>query len=611
MRMTGQADTVVRSQKAAAAKTAGEFAYVVPLIAAALVFVSPWVAVALGALTGWLAAKRRISVTEIKKPEPIPEMYKAIKPEEPGINPNIYLGHGIDFKTYKDGLESIRRRQGRLTQADIEKEAERILDDMQPTFLQDEFSTRHYFVGGSTGIGKSELFLAWAEAQIRRGGGLCLFDAKGDEIMFARIYSIIRDCGREHDLKYINLDRPNLSHTYNPLIYGNVRQIVSTAMKLYGKIEKGSAEFFGRLTRVGILAAIVALKAQPDSPRFAFTDLAAMFSEPAEFFRLYDNIPDSNTEAKNFVYMFLQNWIYVDREDGQHRINHTEFKKFMLGLQSMLMDFCHTEYLQIINDYNPDIELKSDILNGKIIIITIPTLSDKAGVEVFSRLFLADLARAIGQIANERVRPIIPYFVFLDEYGSMKDESHTDLWQLARSSNISLVMSVQGRGFLDIESTAFTNNLLTNMWNHIYLDVRDPDTRETAARIAGTTLFKLANDTVGDSFGFSHQNYQSGLLNQESHGKSISHGARETREDLIQPEDFTMGPGEAILVGKAGVLRLKLPILEFSEQLPELDEIELPRYEKHDVGGLDLFDKMAKRHGWKLSQALMNSEGVH
>ena len=44
-----------------------------------------------------------------------------------------------------------------------------------------------------------------------------------------------------------------------------------------------------------------------------------------------------------------------------------------------MLDFSHSEYKRVLNDYSPDLELKSAILGNKIIVVVIPALQDKEG----------------------------------------------------------------------------------------------------------------------------------------------------------------------------------------------------------------------------------------
>jgi intracellular multiplication protein IcmO len=338
---------------------------------------------------------------------------------------------------------------------------------------------------------------------------------------------------------------------------------------------------------------MLTIHAQPNPRAYNFSDLAVLFSDYAEMERLFRNIPRDHPD-REVVWSFLKQFHGTDR-NGDPVVDTKRYAEWLTGLNVKMLDFSHSEYRRILNDYSPDIELKSAIMRNKIIVVVIPALSDKEGVTIFGKLFLADLARAVGQIQSDRLKPALPFFCFLDEYPSFADESHTELWQQARSANISLWPAIQGKGFMDRVAPFFGDNLATNNWHQFYFDIRDPRTREFATKLAGTTIRKFRSTSDSESFGYSRENTKTGAIRNESLGKGKSSSVREQREDLLQPDDFVMDPGNAIFVAKRGTYRVVLPIVEFASRIPTLDEIALPRFEKPNVQGLNLMRDRQRR----------------
>lgn len=228
--------------------------------------------------------------------------------------------------------------------------------------------------------------------------------------------------------------------------------------------------------------------------------------------------------------------------------------------------------------------------------LTIPSLSDSEGAQLFGKLFIADFMRAIGDVQAMDIKPAVPYFAFFDEYPSFKAEFHEKLWQLARSANVSLNMSAQGYSFLANESEYFAKNILANCWNHFFYDVRDPETREIAAKLAGTVIRLFEQTSEGSSSSRSASSEKSGIISQESQGTSFSKGHKATREDLLQPEDFFLEEGDAILIGKSESYRLRLPIVDFKDPAPAWSDIHLPKYIKGSRSGINLWRKSYDRN---------------
>lgn len=574
-----------------------------PAAAAAMPFLPAPLYAALGTAAGVFAANRLREIRELKKPMPIPEAYSFGARNDTGPANRLYFGQSMDFLTYKSGLEALRAENGRLTYEDRRAYNNSVIAQMRPMFIEDKETAAHTALLGSPGQGKTELLLALCQQQVKRGGGMIIFDPKSDDVVFTRVAEIMRVCNREHDLRYFNPDRPQLSHTYNPLLHGGTRHIVSTGMKLAKTPSGGDSDFFYRMTRLGMLAAIVCLKSQPTRTPISFADLAPLFSDLRLFIRLWQQIPKENREAREFVFQFLNMWVTEDNK-GNLKIDQNQYLKILAGLKQMVMDFTHSEYRSLLNSYNPDIDLKDVIENGRVLYVGFSALTDKQGSNVFGRLMLADLARAIGEIFTERTRPAIPALVFMDEYGSSADEADLELFQMGRSANVPIVVAVQGRGFLDSVNQQFVSKLLDATATHIFLRVSSEETRSTATALAGSTITRFAQDSDARNFGRSYSNYETGLLHDESHGRSVSMGSKEAREELIQPEDFNMERGDAILINAGGAHKMRLPLVKITGAPHSSSDVWLPRFARHQVKGLDLMSYSMDRDGDLLDQLL-------
>ena len=504
----------------------------------------------------------------------------------------IYIGHGMDFIEYRQAFEKREAEIGRLTPEERKAIHNNLAKTrMQPVYMTDDDATHHVFICASTGGGKTELFKSIIlESVIKRGAGALIFDAKGDEKLITHIVAMAEAHNRGEDVLFINFDRPDFSHTYNPLLYGSTRQIVSTLMKLFDR--KGE-QFFRDISRGALTAAITAIRAQPTHMAFNFTDLLVLFSNYYELDRLYRNIPMENPD-REVVGTFLKRYQGQDR-DGHDVVNTQLYAQHLTGLAQKMMDFSHSEYRPVLNDYSPDIELKSAILSNKIIVVVIPALSDKEGVEAFGKLFLGDFARAVGQIQQERQKPALPFFAFLDEYPSFADPDHIELWQQARSANVSLWPAVQGKGFMSKVAPFFFENLVSNCWHQVFFDIRDPDSRDHATRLAGQMRRRYRQDTHSENFSSSASNASTGAIRDESRSHGVSSGTREQLEDIIQAGDFSMSEGNAIILGKHSTLRMVLPMVRFERDVPRLEQIKFSRQERHNVNGLNLMSESMKR----------------
>lgn len=541
-----------------------------------------------------------------EKPEP-PAPQKFATREDSGPPQSLYLGQSMPFITYKSGIDQLRQEYGTLPEAARRAYDNGIIRNMSPLFVGDKNLCSHVCVTGSPGQGKTELLLSVAYQQINRGGSIVIVDPKADEELWLKIAEIATRANREQDLRYFNPDRAMLSHSYNPLLHGGARHIVSTGMKLTKTPTGGDGEFFYRMTRIGMLAAVVCLKAQPNWTPVSFKDLAPLFSDLPLFIRLWRNIPAEQKEAREFVYQFLSMWTYVDK-DGVMRLNENKYKEILLGLKSMVMDYCHSEYAGLINTYTPDIEMQDVLENGRIFYAGFSALTDKQGSNVFGRLMMADLARAVGEIYRAEHRPATPSIVYMDEYSSSADEADSELLQTSRAANVAFMLNIHGRGFLDSVNENFMSKVLDTTANHLFLRVAAEESRKAAAQLAGSTITRFSQDATGQNFSKGHRNFESGLFTNEGHGRSVSTGTREMREELIQPEDLSMEKGDGILINSTGAHRMRLPLVQTTGMYRDTSEVNLPHFRHRSVKGLNLMESSIRGASGRRLAALADEE---
>jgi intracellular multiplication protein IcmO len=568
---------------------------IAPGLAVVFPFVPPPMMALVGLLFGYIAARNYFHAKHLFDGRRMDPNHEYVTPQDGQFVQGFYLGHAIDFEDFENMQEKWAKENNVTSMDSISRKRYMAYlyesGKLKGQFIPHWMWVRHLAVTGGSGSGKTELYLSLIYQILLKNQGAAIFDAKGSGDLIAKIKKLGEITGRPDDIFYVTFDHA-ISHTYNPLLYGGTRQTISTVMKMEGETKE---EFFRNLNRWALTAAIICLRSQKDTPAFNFADLGVMFNDPYAFHKLFLNIPESKNIERSFVWQFLKQWVTTSRETGEPIYNLDRYRERLTGLANNMFSLTHSEYAHVINDYSPDIELKQAILENKIIVISVGALADKEGLKIFGKLFLADFARAVGEIQKEANRPLNPYTMMCDEYPSIADESHQELWQLVRDANIAMLLSVQGKGFLDVVDPTFTARILTNCASHLYFDTRDPDTREFAAKLAGSVVRSFSQDSEGESSASSQKNFETGALVTENDGFSVSRGSKEMREDLLQPEHFAeLEPGDAILLSKFGNYRVRLPIVEFAEVPTDIDEINLPFFEKPKRYGLNLIKHIVK-----------------
>src|SRR3990167_9980775 len=71
-------------------------------------------------------------------------------------------------------------------------------------WFSNEDMRTHVLIFGSTGSGKTEALVSFAYNSLIQGSGFLYVDGKGDNSLFAKVFSMARSMGREDDLLLIN-----------------------------------------------------------------------------------------------------------------------------------------------------------------------------------------------------------------------------------------------------------------------------------------------------------------------------------------------------------------------------------------------------------------------
>ena len=507
---------------------------------------------------------------------------------------STFMGKAMPWSEWKDRIDVLNNRNGTVTADGIRQSLVEAYPSMIPFMLQDDIMTRHVALLAATGTGKTELLIAIMQQQIKKGAGLILVEAKSDSDLSGALFAMMQEANRLDEFRLINFEFPEISHTYNPFFSGGVRATISTAMKLQANSKE---EFWTDVARFTLTAAILTMKLQPGAPAFHIKDIIACLSDfdllLGYINRIQKNDSTAHADGREWLLSYLRYW----RDDEQDVWNYKLFKTLLQGLIAKLSAFAHSEYSRIVNTYSPDVDLKEAILNNHVVVLSMSSLADKDGVSLFGKLFISDLARAIGEIQLEKSKPLMMCPAIFDEYPSFMDEQQVQLFQLARSANVPIIIAFQGVGFLENISPAFVEMVLGNCWTHVYCDIRDAKTREFAVKLAGTVVRRFMQETSGQSIGQSYGSEDSGVMTHDSEGESFSSGYKATREELIQPEDFsTLDQGDAIIVAKSGTYRVRLPMVRNSFGTPHFKDMKLVRRHRRWRSGVDAWEAFNKKN---------------
>ncbi len=127
----------------------------------------------------------------------------------------------------------------------------------------------HLLIFGSTGSGKTETLISIAYNCLVQGSGFIYVDGKGDNTLFAKLFSICRSLGREDDLLVINYmtggrdvfgpQKTRISNTLNPFVSGSAAGLTELLVSLMDESGGDGAMWKGRAISLisGIMFALV------------------------------------------------------------------------------------------------------------------------------------------------------------------------------------------------------------------------------------------------------------------------------------------------------------------------------------------------------------------
>ena len=557
----------------------------------------------LGPVAGALAAyKTDAKLQEIRRiftPSKIDPSYQSDVLEDATVLDRMNLGMAMRLDDYKSGRELFSETTG-LQGADCLKayQAARA-NDFVPAYIPDAYLTRHMTFMGQTGVGKTEAQLAMLQQSIARGGGGIMIEMKGDGSLPARAYELAKAYGAEKRFRLITLDDISISQKYNPIFSVDAKSAINTIMSL---LSSDIEQFHKDVASWALNTAITVISGQKSKPKYTLQDLFYLVGDIDLFYSLCLKMTARTTEerdAKIFATDFFRQFQVGYDNDGEIMWNTSSFTQRMMGVKAALQPFAKGDFAEILCTVNPDLNLREAIENGEIVVLSASTLKDRDGVATFARLFMADLAVAVGEIQGAGTKPLIPFPVWLDEYASFKHSYQESLFQLARSANVGLIIGVQGFNFLanGRDGDTFAKNVLANCWNHIFFDIKDTDTRELAAKLSGTIIMEMEQVSESESTGEGYDKAKGDIVGTKNKGKSISTGIKQTREDQIQSEDLMLDAGDAIWIGKFETYRTRLPFVDFKKPPLNLKE-EFKHFEKfrnQSGNGLGIMEVMAAR----------------
>ena len=489
------------------------------------------------------------------------------------------ISHVKDFNDIKPGIKVPNMARG------IAFFGNDIKTNEEVWFANDDMRT-HVLIFGSTGAGKTETLVSIAFNALTQASGFIYVDGKGDNSLYAKIFSMVRSMGREDDLLLINFmtgardivgpQERRLSNTLNPFCQGSSGMLTQLVVSLMGgsgqsgdgDMWKGRAiAFVEALMRLLVYMrdeGAILLDANTIRNYFDLTRLETIVVD--KIFPRDDQEGVNIESIPKLVTDPLRNYLgtlpgYNKEKKGKQVSQVLEQHGFITMQLVRSFSSLADAYGHIIRTNLAEVDFKDVVLNRRILVVLLPALEkspdelSNLGKVVVSSL-KAMMASGLGDQVEGDYRDVIerkptnaptPYLCILDEYGYYAVQGFAVVPAQARSLGFSVIFAGQDLPAFQKASKEEAASIGANTNIKICMKLEDPtDTWDFFSKTAGEAYV-----TKVDSF----QTKEGNLTNSYADAKSSSYEKR-ARIDLLDLKDQT--EGEAHIFFRSKIVRARM-----------------------------------------------------
>lgn len=453
-------------------------------------------------------------------------------------------------------------------------------------WFNNEDMRTHVLIFGSTGSGKTVALTSLSFNALVQGSGFLYVDGKGDNSLFASVFSMCRSMGREDDLLLINFmtgardivgaQEKRLSNTMNPFCNGSSSMLSQLVVSLMdsgsqssdGDMWKGRAiVFVEALMKVLVYMrdkGKILLDANSIRNYFELNRLEAIAMD--KMFPRDNQEPVSLADAPDLILEPIKNYVknlpgYDPSKKGKQGSQVLEQHGFITMQLTKTFGSLADTYGHIIRVNLAEVDLKDVVLNRRILVVLLPAL-EKSPDELsnLGKVIIASLkammAAGLGDTVEGTYREVItrkptsaptPYMCILDEYGYYAVKGFAVVPAQARSLGFSVVFAGQDLPAFQKASKEEAASIGANTNIKICMKLEDPhETWEFFHKTAGESYV-----TKVDSF----QTNAGSLLNNYMDSRSASSEKRQ-RIDLLDLKE--QREGEAHIFFKSKIIRARM-----------------------------------------------------
>lgn len=451
------------------------------------------------------------------------------------------------------------------------------VDTAKPIYVDDETLTRHCFIIGQTGVGKTVAASILMFQQIQRGGGLLFIDPKVDRQNIQNIHQFAAWCGRERDLYIINPDDPSISNTYNPILDGDSDEVADRILGLIPSTETSAgADYYKQAANQALIAIISTCKALKRG--YTFLDLSILLDNEKAMQELLDEATGQLPEDDATVALSL--WLEQYRKpfdpkspESAGNLDMKRMKELLGGITGRMRNFGTGNFGEVLNTYTPEVRLFDVVSQGKICYVALPTMGKTVAANNFGKMTINDLKTSVSwlQGRHSHLRPAVPFMAFIDEAGRVLGDgmAMSVLMEQARSARVFMCLAMQNLSNLKAVSSELVEMVSGNTATKIIFRLGSQESAEELAELIGMKKTITRSLTQASARGASAEFTKLGPGYTASDNKATTLAEREDEDYLVPPDAIKrLDKGECILLVEGSDLYdLRVPMLEFDPNM--------------------------------------------
>lgn len=459
-------------------------------------------------------------------------------------------------------------------------------DTGRPVDINNDKCMRHLAIIGQSGVGKTVLGMNLLWQQTARGGGWLFIDAKLDKDTRDQLAYMTRVFGREDEFYVMNVDDPENSNTYNPLLNGDPDEIASRLLNLLPSSDNNpGSDYYKQSANYALTVLVGALQAA--DKRYTFMDLAIMLQSAAAIGKVETLVP-LDSPAFMVLQVFLDS--FKKKDKSGINVDTDKLKQILGGMSGRIAQFAQGKFGRVFNTTTPEIDLTDIVRNNKMCYVMLPTMGKDTAALNLGKMVLSDLRTAVAKMQGltKAERPNPPFMVFADEMGSYVMQGISRVFEQARSAGVMMIPAFQTFANLASVSPEFEEMIIGNTFTKVFFKLGSVDSATKAADLIGQEKKFQYSVSSSKSESNSADNLRVTPESNSSASGGVGESWRQSEDYRISPDKLMqMGVGECCVKSEARVFHISTQALEFPK-VPEFKKTNFPTSLPAGISTLDL-----------------------